>query len=56
MPCSGHVQSLVAASTEIRDETTKYKDAYTLMCDGDNKAVCVFERNYKTSHMQVGSC
>lgn len=34
-------------------EIVKYKDAFTLMADRENKAVCVFERNFKTSHLQV---
>ncbi|KAL7073260.1 hypothetical protein ACQ4LE_007326 [Meloidogyne hapla] len=49
----GHIQSLVVAPPEVRDEVNKFKDAYSLFSDRNNEVVCVFERNYKTEHMQV---
>ena len=30
---SGHIQSLVAAPTEVREEIKKYKEAFTLAAD-----------------------
>uniref|UniRef100_A0A0N5C777 CWF19-like protein 1 homolog n=1 Tax=Strongyloides papillosus TaxID=174720 RepID=A0A0N5C777_STREA len=48
-----HTQSLVAASQEVRDEVRKFIDAFTLLCAQDDQAVVVFERNYKTQHLQV---
>ncbi|CAK5073418.1 unnamed protein product [Meloidogyne enterolobii] len=44
----GHIQSLVVAPAEVRDEVNKFKDAYCLFSDRNNEVVCVFERNYKT--------
>uniref|UniRef100_A0A183BJU8 CwfJ_C_1 domain-containing protein n=1 Tax=Globodera pallida TaxID=36090 RepID=A0A183BJU8_GLOPA len=49
----GHVQSLVAASVEVREEIFKYRDAYSLFCDRNGEVLCIFERNYKTEHLQV---
>ncbi|CAD5224474.1 unnamed protein product [Bursaphelenchus okinawaensis] len=48
-----HVQSLAAASEQLREEVNKYRDAYTIICDQKGMALCIFERNYKTSHLQV---
>uniref|UniRef100_A0A915D2X6 CWF19-like protein 1 n=1 Tax=Ditylenchus dipsaci TaxID=166011 RepID=A0A915D2X6_9BILA len=48
-----HVQSLVAATDEIRAEVDKFKDAFALMCDKKDKVLCVFERNYKSSHLTL---
>ncbi|KAI1720533.1 CWF19-like protein 1 like protein [Ditylenchus destructor] len=48
-----HVQSLVAASPEVRAEVEKFRDAFALMCDKKDKVLCAFERNYKTSHLQL---
>uniref|UniRef100_A0A915NHI0 CWF19-like protein 1 n=1 Tax=Meloidogyne floridensis TaxID=298350 RepID=A0A915NHI0_9BILA len=63
------VMSIVVAPTEVRDEVNKFKDAYwyififvfylyiyffaSLFSDRNNEVVCVFERNYKTEHMQI---
>ncbi|KAH7722384.1 Protein F17A9.2 [Aphelenchoides avenae] len=49
----GHLQSLVAAPEEVRAEAARYRDAFSLMCDKAGKVLCVFERNYKTSHLQL---
>ncbi|KAI6223689.1 CWF19-like protein 1-like protein [Aphelenchoides fujianensis] len=46
-----HVQSLVTASAQVREEVVKYKDAFTLLCANQNMAVVCWERNYKTSHL-----
>ncbi|KAL3083089.1 hypothetical protein niasHS_010891 [Heterodera schachtii] len=48
----GHVQSLVAASVEVREEIFKFRDAYSLFCDRNDEVLCIFERNYKTEHLQ----
>uniref|UniRef100_A0AAF5DBH1 Cwf19-like C-terminal domain-containing protein n=1 Tax=Strongyloides stercoralis TaxID=6248 RepID=A0AAF5DBH1_STRER len=48
-----HTQSLVVASQEVRDEVRKYIDAFTLLCAQSDQAVVVFERNYKTQHLQI---
>uniref|UniRef100_A0A915B349 Cwf19-like C-terminal domain-containing protein n=1 Tax=Parascaris univalens TaxID=6257 RepID=A0A915B349_PARUN len=50
----GHIQSLVAAPQEVRDDVQRYKEAFTLMFDKQDKVAVVFERNYKTQHLQVG--
>ncbi|KAK0415785.1 hypothetical protein QR680_012117 [Steinernema hermaphroditum] len=49
----GHIQSLVAASAEVRDEVEKYRDALTLFYDARGKSLVMFERNFKTGHLQV---
>lgn len=49
----GHIQSIVAAPQEVRDEMQKYKDAFTLMFDKVGKVPVMFERNYKTQHLQL---
>ncbi|CAJ0581583.1 unnamed protein product, partial [Mesorhabditis spiculigera] len=49
----GHIQSLVAAPADVREELDKYKNAFTLAADKANKALVVFERNFKTQHMQL---
>ncbi|CAD5231905.1 unnamed protein product [Bursaphelenchus xylophilus] len=49
----GHIQSLAAASEQLKEEVAKYRDAYTLVCNQKGMALCIFERNYKTSHLQV---
>lgn len=43
----------MVASPEIRAEVEKFRDAFTLMCHKNNKVVCMFERNYKTAHLQI---
>lgn len=48
-----HIQSLVAASPEIRAEVVKFRDAFSLMYDKKDKVLCLFERNYKSSHLQI---
>uniref|UniRef100_A0A915B4J0 Cwf19-like protein C-terminal domain-containing protein n=2 Tax=Parascaris univalens TaxID=6257 RepID=A0A915B4J0_PARUN len=49
----GHIQSLVAAPQEVRDDVQRYKEAFTLMFDKQDKVAVVFERNYKTQHLQI---
>ncbi|MCP9260639.1 CWF19-like protein 1 [Dirofilaria immitis] len=49
----GHIQSIVAASQEVRDDVKKYKDALTLMFNKQGKLPVFFERNYKTQHLQI---
>ncbi|WKY09419.1 hypothetical protein Q1695_002076 [Nippostrongylus brasiliensis] len=49
----GHIQSLVAASDEIRGEVEKFKNAFTLVADKAGKSLVCFERNYRTQHLQV---
>lgn len=48
-----HVQSLVAATQEVRDEVLRFRDAYTLALAAKGMTLVLFERNYKTSHCQV---
>uniref|UniRef100_A0A158P9P3 CWF19-like protein 1 homolog n=1 Tax=Angiostrongylus cantonensis TaxID=6313 RepID=A0A158P9P3_ANGCA len=48
-----HIQSLVAASDEVRNEVEKFKNAFTLVADKAGKSLVCFERNYRTQHMQV---
>lgn len=48
-----HVQSMVAADEDIRDEISKVKDAFALMANAEDKVLVSFERNYKSSHMQI---
>nr|CDJ80949.1 Cwf19 and Cwf19 protein domain containing protein [Haemonchus contortus] len=49
----GHIQSLVAASDEVRNEMEKFKSAFTLAADKAGKSLVCFERNYRTQHLQV---
>ncbi|PAV79700.1 hypothetical protein WR25_19083 isoform C [Diploscapter pachys] len=49
----GHIQSIVAAPSEVRDELEKYKNSFMLLADKNNKALVCFERNYRTQHMQL---
>ncbi|GMS79289.1 hypothetical protein PENTCL1PPCAC_1464, partial [Pristionchus entomophagus] len=49
----GHIQSMAAATEEVRAEVDKFKNAFTLMAHKAGKAVVVFERNYRTQHLQV---
>ncbi|VDM46490.1 unnamed protein product [Toxocara canis] len=49
----GHIQSLVAAPQEVRDDVQRFKDAFTLMFDKHGKVVVMFERNFKTQHLQL---
>ncbi|VDK44991.1 unnamed protein product [Anisakis simplex] len=49
----GHIQSLVAAPQEVRDEIEQFKKAFTLMFNKQNKVIVAFERNYKTQHLQL---
>lgn len=49
----GHIQSLVAASDDIRKEVEKFKNAFTLAADKAGKSLVCFERNYRTQHLQV---
>lgn len=49
----GHIQSFVAAPSDVRDEVLKFRDAYSLFCNQNDESLCVFERNYKTEHMQM---
>ncbi|KAK6753123.1 hypothetical protein RB195_012618 [Necator americanus] len=49
----GHVQSLVAASDDVRDEVEKFKNAFILAADKVGKSLVCFERNYRTQHLQV---
>ncbi|KAE9550509.1 hypothetical protein FO519_006283 [Halicephalobus sp. NKZ332] len=48
-----HVQSMVTADEKLREEVKKFKDAFSLMANGDGKVLVCFERNYKCSHMQI---
>uniref|UniRef100_A0A1I7Y275 CWF19-like protein 1 n=1 Tax=Steinernema glaseri TaxID=37863 RepID=A0A1I7Y275_9BILA len=49
----GHIQSLVAASAEVREELEQFRDALTLFFDARGKSLVLFERNFKTGHLQV---
>ncbi|KJH41884.1 g-patch domain protein [Dictyocaulus viviparus] len=49
----GHIQSLVAAGDEIKNEVEKYKNSFILAADKAGKSLVCFERNYRTQHMQV---
>uniref|UniRef100_A0A0N5AXC5 CwfJ_C_1 domain-containing protein n=1 Tax=Syphacia muris TaxID=451379 RepID=A0A0N5AXC5_9BILA len=48
-----HVQSIVASSNEIRVELEKFKTAFTQMYDKQKKVPVVFERNFKSQHLQL---
>ncbi|CAD6186691.1 unnamed protein product [Caenorhabditis auriculariae] len=48
-----HIQSLVSAPVNVRDEVEKFKNAFTLAADKMGKAMVAFERNYRTQHLQV---
>ncbi|KAI6190142.1 Coiled-coil domain-containing protein 75 [Aphelenchoides bicaudatus] len=49
----GHIRSMVEASQEVRQEIEQFKQAFELMCDKLNLVVVAFERNFKTSHLQL---
>lgn len=48
-----HIQSMVAAPEDVRDEIEKYKKALIAMYAKQNKCVAMFERNFKTQHLQI---
>ena len=48
-----HVQSMVSADENLRNEVKKFKDAFVLMANAEGKVLVCFERNYKCSHMQI---
>lgn len=48
-----HHQSTAEASQELLEEIEKFKKAIRKMCAKQKKAVVFYERNYKTSHMQI---
>lgn len=48
-----HHQSTAEASQELLDEIERFKEALKKMCSKQKKAVVFYERNYKTSHMQI---
>jgi hypothetical protein len=49
----GHIRSLVEAPEDVRQEIEQFKDSYILMCDKLGMSVVAFERNFKTSHLQL---
>ncbi|KAK3914063.1 CWF19-like protein 1 [Frankliniella fusca] len=48
-----HHQSTAEAPQDLLDEIERFKDALKKMCSKQKKAVVFYERNYKTSHMQI---
>lgn len=48
-----HHQSTAEAPENVLDEIEKFKSAIKKMCSKQKKAVVFYERNYKTSHMQI---
>lgn len=50
-----HHQAIVRLPDEIVDEIKKFKEALKQFYSSMNKLVVFFERNYKTSHMQIQS-
>lgn len=48
-----HHQSSVDQPQEVLDEISKFKDALNKFYNQNGKVAVFFERNYKTSHMQL---
>lgn len=48
-----HHQSTAEAPQSLLDEIERFKEALKKMCSKQKKAVVFYERNYKTSHMQI---
>lgn len=48
-----HFQSSLAATEDIRREMAQFKDALRKFYDRNDQVPVFFERNYKTSHMQL---
>ncbi|XP_017767805.1 PREDICTED: CWF19-like protein 1 [Nicrophorus vespilloides] len=48
-----HHQSVISLTRDVVDEIAKLKDAVRSFYKRENKVAVFFERNYKTSHMQI---
>lgn len=49
----GHYQSLLDCPPEVLEEIDKFKDSLKTYFDSIGKAVLIFERNFKSPHLQV---
>lgn len=49
----GHIRSMNEASEDVRQEIEQFKESFVLMCDKVGMSVVAFERNFKTSHLQL---
>ncbi|POI27103.1 hypothetical protein CIB84_009147 [Bambusicola thoracicus] len=49
----GHYQSVVDLSSEVMEEVTKYKSALKEFFRSKGKKYVLFERNYKSQHLQL---
>ncbi|XP_072197050.1 CWF19-like protein 1 isoform X3 [Excalfactoria chinensis] len=49
----GHYQSVVDLSSEVMEEVTKYKSALKEFFRSKGKRYVLFERNYKSQHLQL---
>lgn len=49
----GHYQSVVDLSSEVMEEVTKYKSALKKFFRSKGKKYVLFERNYKSQHLQL---
>lgn len=48
-----HIQNSLRQSDALTEEITQFKDAVIKFYASRNKLAVFFERNYKTSHMQI---
>lgn len=48
-----HHQSLIKSTDGVKDEIKKFKSALRKMFKNEDKVPVIFERNYKTSHLQL---
>lgn len=48
-----HHQSAVGQPKEVQDEIQQFKDALKSFYERNGNVAVFFERNYKTSHMQL---
>ncbi|VDP09908.1 unnamed protein product [Soboliphyme baturini] len=48
-----HVQSMVTANEEVKEEVEKYKEALKRCFSDKGQCVVFFERNYRTQHLQI---
>lgn len=49
----GHYQSVVELSAEVVEEVEKYKDTLKRFFKSQGKRCVLFERNYKSHHLQL---
>lgn len=48
-----HYRSSIGQSSDVQKEVNKFKDALKKFYNKKNKVPVFFERNYKSSHMQL---